>query len=93
MWFDFTSLFFFFFKTEEGEISGSDEESGDEDRVSGHILDKLGVYYNKHIAKQLMISCQLSLNLDLKNRSWCLFCEKIFRINLGFWGTAHLPLP
>ena len=44
MWFDFTSLFFFFFKTEEGEISGSDEESGDEDRVSGHILDKLGVY-------------------------------------------------
>ena len=36
-----------FFKTEEGEISGSDEESGDEDRVSEHILDKLGVYVIK----------------------------------------------
>ena len=88
----FHSLFFFFFKTEEGEISGSDEESGDEDRVSGHILDKLGVYIIKY-AKQWMISSQLSLNLDLKNLSWCLFCEKIFRINLGFRGTAHLPLP
>ncbi|XP_073258305.1 zinc finger HIT domain-containing protein 3-like isoform X3 [Porites lutea] len=50
------------FKThkEEGEISGSDEESGDEDRVSGHILDKLGnsqelcnMLHNKHLREMI----------------------------------------
>lgn len=47
----FHLIIFFFVKTEEGEISGSDEESGDEDRVSGHILDKLGMYIIKILPK------------------------------------------
>lgn len=45
---------------EEGEISGSDEESGDEDRVSGHILDKLGdsqelysMLHNKYLREMI----------------------------------------
>jgi len=35
----------YFLQTEDGEItgSGSDEESDDEDRVGGHILEKLGI--------------------------------------------------
>lgn len=82
-------LIVFFFKTEEGEISGSDEETGDEDRVSGPILDKLGVYMMKNIAKNVMISCQLSLNLDLKKSLLMFVLWEVFSIPLGGGPLVH----